>query len=117
MTDTETIQWQQLRPGLGREWNFDADGPLVGHWVGEETVPLDPTPQDPRTEAIALTFAVQGTGEDVFVWQSYELSKALEQAGVGDLLRITMLGRDSFTTSDGPRTVKRYRVERAQNVS
>jgi hypothetical protein len=117
MTTTEEIQWEPLRPGLGREWDFDREGPLVGYFVGSEAVPLEPTEKDPRTEAIALVFAERSTGEDVFLWESYELRKALEQAGPGDLLRITLLGRESFVGPDGPRTIKRYRVERAKTTA
>lgn len=106
----EEAGWETLRTGLGREWDFDKEGPLVGHWVGIEEVPVEASD---RKTARAHTFAVIPTGEMVFVWSSYELEAALEQAGTGDKLRIQFLGRDSFTGDDGPRQVKRFKVQRA----
>lgn len=103
-------EWETLRTGLGKEWDFEKNGPLVGTWVGIETMPIEKDPD--RTEANAYIFA-DPNGEQVFLWESHELSTALTQAGVGDKLRISFLGRDSFTGDDGPRQIKRYKVERA----
>lgn len=102
--------WEELRTGLGREWDFERDGALTGYWTGISEVPVEAAD---RKTAKALTFATIPDGEVVFVWSSYELDNALEQAGVGDKLRIQFLGRDSFTGDDGPRQVKRYKVQRA----
>ena len=113
----EDIEWEPLHSGLGREWDLESEGLLIGVWLGRETVPLEPTENDPRTEACAYKFVVRDTGEEVFVWESYELSRALEGARGGDLLRITLLGRESFTGDSGPRTIKRYRVERARKAT
>lgn len=114
---TTDDEWEQISTGIGREWDFDKDGPLVANWVSVETVDLKPPFQkDPdgndRTKALAYVFA-DTNGEQVFLWESHELSQALTQAGVGDKLRISFLGRESFTGDDGPRQVKRYKVERA----
>lgn len=113
-TTEDSLEWETLRPGLGEEWDFDRRGPLVGTYEGPTTVPLQPSPADPRTETTAYEFTVHPDGERVFVWASYELAQALTEAGVGDLLRVELLGRSQFVGPDGPRTVKRYRVQRAK---
>lgn len=105
-------EWETLRTGLGKEWTFES-GPLIGHWVGVETVPIDPPGPDGRDSADAYIFA-DSNGEQVFLWASHELATAMTQAGTGDKLRISFLGRDTFTGDDGPRQIKRYKVERAK---
>lgn len=105
-------EWETLRTGLGREWKFENDAPLIGTWVGVETVPLTEPREDGATEATAYIFA-DNNGEQIFLWTSSELETAMTQAGIGDKLRISSLGIESFTGKDGPRQIKRFKVERA----
>lgn len=105
-------EWETLKTGLGKEWTFPNNEPLIGHWVGVETVPLSEPREDGATEATAYIFADMN-GEQVFLWTSSELETAMTQAGIGDKLRISSLGIESFTGKDGPRQIKRFKVERS----
>lgn len=107
---TEQGQWEDVKIGLGREHDF-ASGPLVAFYVDKATVPLENDPD--RTEAGARIFALEGTGEQVFLWDSYELATALEQVEIGRKVRIEFLGIDPISTSEGPRQVKRFKVQQA----
>lgn len=110
-------EWEDVKVGLGKEWDFGSgvgedSRPLVAFYIDTADVTLENDPD--RDTARAQLFALADTGEQVFLWDSYELSTALEQVNTGDKVRITFLGRDSFTGQDGPRQVKRYKVQRAR---
>lgn len=108
-------EWEHIATGLGKEWKGDEGAaPLVGYLVGAETVELKEPREDGSTQARAFIFADPETGEQLFVWSSHELDTALVNVNRGDKVRISFLGRDSFSGSDGPRQVKRYKVERAK---
>ncbi len=103
-------EWEDVRVGLGREWEFDKLGPLVGYFAGLERVALEGAE---RESAEALIFATVDAGEQVFLWNSHELSVAMKSVATGDKVRISFVGRDSFTGPDGPRQIKRYTVQKA----
>lgn len=117
----EDIQWDHIPTGLGREWDFERDGALVGNYLGERRVE---TTKVESGEAFALEFALRSDPTDmVLVWKSSELASAFDKdmatgttlIAIGDLVRITALGRDNFTGADGkPRQIKRYKVEAAK---
>lgn len=119
MAGTED-EWEDVRVGLGRGWDFAKDGELMGLYLGPNEVQLkEPIIQDDGTErhtAVAHQFGLtDGSGEIVFVWTSYELDQALTEVGTNDKVKVMELPRESFTTSDGkPRQVRRYRVQRAK---
>lgn len=107
-------EWETVNTGsLGSEWDFDRDGALVGHFLGLRTIETTKTASGSAT---ALQFA-QATHPDniVFVWESADLSVFSDTESiirVGDLVRITYLGRRQFTAADGtPRQIKQYRVQ------
>lgn len=112
-------QWEEVRVGLGRSWDFAKDGELTGLYLGPNEVELkEPIKQDDgtlRKTAKAHQFGLQdGSGEIVFVWATYELDNALTEVGTNDKVKMMELPRESFTDSKGkPRQVRRFRVQRA----
>lgn len=110
-------QWEDVKTGLGREHDFERSDVLTGFYIGPERVELSIPREDGTNEATAFIFADVETGEQVFVWQSHELSVALEQVSFGDKVRITYLGRENFTGQNGPQQVKRYKVQRAKTAA
>jgi len=115
MADSEE-EWEEVRVGLGKEWEFTNDKPLVGIYLALERVelPNDPERDDATVHQFLLT---DESGEIVFLWGSHNLDAALTEIGAGDKVRITYLGRESFTSEDGPRQIKRYRVQKAVSKS
>lgn len=118
VVDPVDEEWEQVGSTLGNEWDFDKDGPLIGHYLGSEAVelknPLNDEKGNVRTHATAFRFAHEPDGEIVFLWSSYEVEQAMKVIGPGDKVRVTALGRESFTGDDGPRQIKRYKIERAR---
>jgi hypothetical protein len=114
----DTVEWETLSTGsLGQEWDFDRDGPLVGHFRGSRTVPTEKVESG---EATAYLFSpVNAPDSEVFVWGSSEIAAAFAALPdgstlirEGDLVRIAYLGRDQFTGADGkPRQIKRFKVQ------
>ena len=112
----ESTEWETVQVGLGREWDFDRDGALIGNFLGVQTVE---TLKVDSGEANASLFRSRAENEDVFVWGSSEIVKAFARTipdtddpliAIGDLVRIEYLGRESFTGAKGPQQIKRYRV-------
>jgi hypothetical protein len=113
----DSTEWETVQVGLGREWDFDRDGALVGHFIGRKTVETDKVEAG---EATAYLFSADPTGEEVFVWGSSEIVSAFSRMipdtdtpiiTIGDKVRVEFLGRDSFTGAKGPQQIKRYRVQ------
>lgn len=112
-------EWEDVRVGLGRGWDFSKDGELTALYVGPMEVELkEPQKQDDgtlRNSAKAHQFGlVDGSGEIVFLWGSYELDNALTEVGTNDKVKVMELPRESFTSDSGPRQVRRFRVQRAK---
>lgn len=105
-------EWEDVQIGLGREWDFDKNGALIAYYVDKTSVPLEDDAD--RTEAAARIFALEDTGEQVFLWDSYELATALDQVSQGRKVRIEFLGIDPISGKAGPRQVKRYKVQAAR---
>lgn len=107
-------EWETIGGSLGTEWDF-RDGPLVGNYLGSQTVATRKTESG---EAIAHRFAGADDPDSiVFVWESADLRSAFanDAIGLGDLCRISFLGEREFTSADGqPRRIKQYRVQRAK---
>lgn len=117
-TPTTDEEWEDIQVGLGRGWDFDKDGDLTGLYLGVNEVPIKEENRrgdDDRETATAHSFGlVDGSGEIVFVWGSYEMDLAMTEVGVDDKVRIHLIGVDQFTSDSGPRQVKRYRVQKAK---
>lgn len=112
-------EWEDVRVGLGRGWDFGKDGELTALYIGPMEVELkEPIKQDDGTErntAKAHQFGlIDGSGEIVFLWDSYELGNALTEVGTNDKVKVMELPRESFTSDSGPRQVRRFRVQRAK---
>jgi hypothetical protein len=114
--DVAPDEWEDVSTGLGSEHDFEKAGPLVAIYAGEQDVDLKEAREDGKTTAKAFIFADPETGEQLFVWDSYELREALAQVRTGQKVRISFLGREQFTGSKGPQQVKRYKVQRAKSA-
>lgn len=119
-TDETPEEWEDIRIGLGDEWDFERDGPLVGRYVA--TIPdfVVPDMQSREPGATRTTNVYQFEPDSdstdtglVFVWGSAQLDAAFqsEEVRIGDRMRLSYLGVDQFNSADGPRTIKRYRVQ------
>lgn len=108
-------EWETVKVGLGTEWKFESKDspPLIGLYVGTQDVEIDPEKNEGRTSARAHQFTTAADGDMVFIWGSSEIDSAMEEIGLNEKVRVSYLGRDSFTSDDGPRQIKRYKVERA----
>lgn len=117
MADTGS-EWTTISTGIGEEWDFERDGPMIGFFLGSTSVETRKTESGVAT---AYQFAPVGQPDEiVFVWESSELARAFasDMVRTGDKVRIRFLGREQFTGEDGkPRQVKRYRVDVASAPS
>lgn len=114
----QSEEWDDIRVGLGEEWDF-RDGPLVGNFLGTTTQEIeDKQTREQRTVNVHQFAPVDNPDVIVFLWGSSELDAAMASDLVrqGDKMRITFLGIDQFTSDDGPRQIKRYRVQAAKRV-
>ena len=102
-------EWERIAVGLGEQWDFEKDGPLIGVWTGAEVVGLKEAGLDGKKEATAYLFDTD-TGESVFLWQSYALTNALEKVGVGDRLKIVYKGQRDFTGERGNQRVNVFEI-------
>lgn len=111
-------EWETVNANLGKEWDFERDGALTGHFLGTATVETDKVESGVAT---AYRFSPQGDPESlVFIWGSSEIVGAFSRMipdtdqpiiAIGDLVRIKYLGRDAFTGAKGPQQIKRYAVQ------
>lgn len=108
-TTTDDEGWETISTGLGKEVELAQGESFVGRYV--EKVEVDLPEGSERPTATAHIFAAADTGEQRFMWAAHELDTAIVNVVRGQLCRITFEGRDSFTGTDGPRQVKRYKVE------
>lgn len=102
-------EWERVQSGLGEQWDFEKQGDLVGTWVGAEIIELKEPGLDGKTEATAYMFQVED-GSQVFLWQSYALTNALEKVGVGERLKIAYKGQRDFTGEKGAQRVNVFEV-------
>jgi hypothetical protein len=103
-------EWERVKVGLGEGWDWTNNPTLIGTWTGAEVVELKEPGLDGRSEATAYIF-VTDEGEQVFLWQSYALTAALENCGVGDRLKIVYKGQQDI--KDGKQRINRFDVFRA----
>lgn len=119
----EGQEWETMNSGLGTEWPFDKQPTLIGAYAGHQVVdsrdPNGDTP-DARRDTNCYQFTI-GQSDDIwFVWGSATIDMAFlapdeefqvrDDIRIGDLFRITYLGKDEI---GGGRTVKKFRVQRA----
>lgn len=111
-------EWEDIKVGLGEEWDTQTDGPITGVFMGMETLEVPDTnhPGSMRETAAYRIEIATDPMPNRFVWGSYNLDLAMKEIQVGDLVRITYIGENKFKGKDGqPQTVKTYRVQRKSN--
>lgn len=123
--------WADLAGGLGEEWDFESQGPLVARYLGTATqqverkdragepVMVDQTVYqfEPLDPAIAAETPI------VFLWGSYQLDAAMTQIAPDgqtaiipgqSAVRIAYLGEAMIR--GGRQRLKRYRVQVASET-
>lgn len=107
-------EWEEVRIGLGDEWDFD-NGPLVGDFIGSVERPVEDKRTGEMRDQLVHQFAPEGNPEEiVFLWGSYQLDTAFAKIDAGTRCRVQFAGTRQFSASDGPRVVKQYRVQVAR---
>lgn len=102
--------WETINVGLGREWDLEHEGALIGIFVGSGTREVEDKQNGGTRETAYYQFDVGG--DTRFLWGSYQLDEGMQKFAFGDMARITYLGTDSFNGAKGPQQVKNYRFER-----
>lgn len=105
--------WEDVKVGMGREWDLEHDGTLEGIFVGSGEKEVEDK-QNGGTRMTAFYQFEVDNGEDKnrFIWGSYQIDEGMKQYNFGDTARITYLGKDEFTGNRGPQQVKNYRFQR-----
>ena len=103
--------WENITVGLGHEHNPEETGtPLQGTYLGYVTKEVEDKQNGGMRPTNAYRFT-NSDGEIIFMWGSYEIDEAMNTISEGDTVRISFLGRDTFTGDKGPQTVKNYKVQ------
>lgn len=118
-TNLSDEQWEDIKVGLGKEWDLETDGALIGTFVAMQTLQVEDRQNGGMRDTNAYTFTDVAGSDDPnrFIWGSYNIDLAMAEINAGDKVRISFTGRDTFTGDRGPQTVKTYRVQRAVRPS
>lgn len=116
VADSADEGWEDIKVGLGEEWDTEYLGPITGVFMGMETIDV-PDSNSPDPDAVRSTnaYRIEVAGDEQpnrFVWGSYNLDLAMKEIEVGDQVRISFVGRNTFKGDKGPQTVKTYRVQK-----
>lgn len=108
-------EWEEVKIGLGEEWDFEKNGDLIGTLVGAKNIDLPEhswgTGPDGEVRKTAGVWEIANdNGEIFFIWDSYQLTEALTDFGRGDRIKVHFDGYRKFDSKGGPRQVKQYRV-------
>lgn len=112
-------EWEDIKIGLGREWDLEHDGPMTGTLIGMEVIPVEDKQNGGMRDATAYAFQVENPTDgnpNRFIWGSHNIDLALREIPAGARLRITFTGIDSFTGEKGPQQIKTYRIQRAKTA-
>lgn len=111
---TDDEGWEEVKVDLGTEWDFEKYGDLVAIYMGPKEIELPEEKQTinadgtKREKALVHEFAVRDTGEQVFIWGSYQIDLAMTDPGMGDEVKIKFEGYRDF--DGGSKRVKQYKV-------
>lgn len=116
----DDIQWQNVSAGFGDQWDFEIDGPLVGHYIGsvETTLPDSNNPGQMRTSWVHQFAPMDDPDTVVFVWGSHNLDAAFrgydadgnDLIPLGTLVRVVWRGKKEMKGKGG-KTVNVYTVQ------
>jgi len=110
--------WEEISTGIGEEWDFDKNSTLIGVYKGTEYVNIPEEKQrvntdtgEKRTRAMTYNFIAADNGDEVFIWESYQLNEAMSEVQEGELCKVSFDGYKNFSGKDGgPRQVKKFKV-------
>lgn len=107
-------EWEDIKVGLGEEWDLE-DAPITGVFMGMETLEV-PDTNNPGSTRETNAYRIEVAGDQFpnrFIWGSYNLDLAMKEVQVGDMVRVTYIGTNSFKDDNGrPKSVKAYRVQK-----
>lgn len=103
-------EWETINVGLGREWDLEHDGVLVGIFVNQGEMEVDDKQNGGKRMTAYFQFDVNG--ETRFIWGSYQIDLGMGQFNRGDTARIEYTGTESFNGDRGPQQVKNYSFKR-----
>lgn len=108
--------WEDVAVGLGEEWDLEQDGPIQGIFAAMQTLDVPDTNRPGETRATnAYQIEVENSDNpNRFIWGSYNIDQAMKEIQIGDEIRITFLGVNSFkdAKTNVPKQVKTYRVQK-----
>lgn len=111
-TTDSTDEWEEIKVGMGREWDLEHDGTLEGIFVGSGEKEVEDKQNGGTRMTAFYQFETDGEDKNRFIWGSYQIDLGMAEFKLGDRARITYLGMDSFTGDRGPQQVKNYRFQR-----
>lgn len=120
---TVTDQWETVAAGLGEEWNFEADGDLIGNYLGTTSIDVPDTnhPGEMRTSLVHQFAPRDDPSEIVFAWGSYSIDQAFGKDENGNLLiplgtlcRVIYKGKREI--KGGKQSLRHYIVQRAKEA-
>lgn len=109
----EKDEWEEVQVGMGEEWDFEKNGDLVGTFLQARIIELPEkswTKQEDgeiRKTSTIFEFALDGTGEQVFIWESYQVVEGMKDATTGTRVKVQFTGVKDF--DGGKRRVKQYK--------
>ena len=101
--------FEDVETEIGDAWDFKANGALTGEYLGEASFPVDD-----RMQTVYQFHPLDGSAHEVaFVWASNNLRGFAGKAVVGDIYRITYMGKVERTNSKTGQTfeVNDYKVQ------
>jgi hypothetical protein len=112
-------EWETVSTGLGREWDMQQDGPVVGLFVEMKTLQVEDKQNGGMRDSNAYLLDVDG--DPRFIWGSYEIDQAFQTGfnngnpiPAGTKVRVSYIGLSNFTGDKGPQTVKNFKVQIAK---
>lgn len=95
--------FEDVETAIGDAWDFKANGSLTGSYLGEASFPVDD-----RMQNVYQFHPLDGEPHEIaFVWASNSLRGFAGKAIVGDVYRITYMGKVNFTN---PKTHETFEV-------
>jgi hypothetical protein len=113
--DTTEDEWETIQTGLGREWDLEIEGPVVGIFTEMKTLPVEDKQNGGMRDTNAYLLDVNG--DPRFIWGSYEVDQAFltgfdgQAIPAGTKVRVEYIGRSTFSGDKGPQTVKNFKVQ------
>jgi len=112
LADALEEEWETVKTGLGIAYDPEAEGALVGSYLGSVEKELTDSDGEVRNQTVHQFSPKNEPDVIKFIWGGYELDEAMSTISQGTLCRISFAGRGQFKAKDGkPRQIKHYKVQ------